>query len=56
MQEANNFQQLQLDALQKEGKEDKNIRLGGFASTFNNQVETAIEQLKNTKGGICCWK
>jgi hypothetical protein len=40
---------LQLDALQKEIKEDKSIRLGDLLQRFNKQVETAIEQLKNTR-------
>ena len=39
---------LQLDALQKEIKEDKSIRLDDLLQRFNKQVETAIEQLKNT--------
>jgi uncharacterized damage-inducible protein DinB len=40
---------LQLDALQKEIKEDKSIRLDDLLQRFNKQVETAIEQLKNTR-------
>lgn len=40
---------LQLDALQKEGKEDKDVRLEDLLQQFNDQVERAIEQLKNTK-------
>lgn len=43
--------QLQSNALQKEGKEDKDIRLAELIQLFNNQVETAINQLKNTTGG-----
>lgn len=39
----------QLETLQKEGKEDKNIRLDDLLQQFNNQVNVAIEQLKNTK-------
>jgi len=40
---------LQSDALQKEGKEDKNLRLAGLLQQFNDQVDTAIAQLKNTR-------
>lgn len=40
---------LQLDALQKEGNENKNIQPGDLLQQFNNQVNVAIEQLKNTK-------
>jgi uncharacterized damage-inducible protein DinB len=39
---------MQLDALQIEGREDGNVRLGDLLYQFNKQVETAIEQLKNT--------
>lgn len=40
---------LQLDALQKEGHEDKNIHLDDLLQQFNSQVTSAIEQLKNSK-------
>ena len=40
---------LQLEALQKEGKEDENIHLNDLLQQLNSQVSTAIEQLKNTK-------
>ena len=40
---------LQLEALQKEGKEDTNIHTDDLLQQFNSQVSTAIEQLKNTK-------
>lgn len=39
---------LQLNALQKEGKEDNSIHLTDLLQIFNNQVESAIGQLKNT--------
>ena len=39
----------QLDALQKEGKEDKNLLLAGLLQQFNDQVDAAIAQLKDTK-------
>lgn len=39
---------LQLDALQKEGKEENHINLKDLLQAFNNQVEAAIGQLKNT--------
>jgi uncharacterized damage-inducible protein DinB len=42
---------LQLDALQKEGKEDNHIHLTDLLQIFNNQVERAIDQLKNTAEG-----
>jgi uncharacterized damage-inducible protein DinB len=42
---------LQLNALQKEGKEDHGIRLTDLTQLFNSQVEAAIEQLKNTREG-----
>ncbi|MGZ5222214.1 MAG: DinB family protein [Chitinophagaceae bacterium] len=40
---------LQLEALQKEGKEDKDVHLQNLLQQFNDQVERAIKQLKNTK-------
>lgn len=40
---------LQSDILQKEGKQNKELRLEDLLQQFNNQVETALEQLKNTK-------
>ena len=40
---------LQLEALKKEGSEDKNIHLDDLLQQFNSQVNAAIEQLKNTK-------
>ena len=43
--------QLQLNALQKEGKEENDIRLAELIQLFNNQVEAAIDQLKNTTEG-----
>jgi len=39
----------QLNALQKEGKEDKTISLVDLAQHFDKQVDTALEQLKKTK-------
>ena len=42
---------LQLNALQKEGKEDNSIHLTYLLQIFNNQVEKAIDQLKNTAEG-----
>jgi uncharacterized damage-inducible protein DinB len=39
----------QLNVLQKEGKEDKAIILVDLVQHFNKQVDTALEQLKNTK-------
>jgi uncharacterized damage-inducible protein DinB len=39
---------VQSDALQKEGKEDPGIHLADLLQIFNNQVEKAISQLKNT--------
>lgn len=41
---------LQLEALQKEGNEDRNIHLDDLLQHFNRQVSAAMEQLKNTKG------
>jgi uncharacterized damage-inducible protein DinB len=40
--------ELQIKALQKEGKEDSDIRLTDLIRLFNSQVESAINQLKNT--------
>ena len=40
---------LQSDILQKEGKQNKDLRLEDLLQQFNDQVETALEQLKNTK-------
>lgn len=42
---------LQLNALQKEGKEDNSIRLTDLLEIFNRQIERAIGQLKNTMEG-----
>ena len=42
---------LQLNALQKEGKEDHGIRLADLTQLFNSQVEAAIDQLINTREG-----
>jgi len=39
---------LQLNALQKEGKEENHIHLKDLLQAFNNQVDAAIGQLKNT--------
>ena len=39
----------QLNALQREGKEDTNIILPDLVQRFNEQVASAIEQLRNTK-------
>jgi uncharacterized damage-inducible protein DinB len=39
----------QLKALQNEGKEYDHIHLTDLLQTFNNQVESAIGQLKNTE-------
>lgn len=39
----------QLNALQKEGKEDKTISLVDLTQHFDKQVDTALEQLKKTK-------
>lgn len=41
----------QINALQKEGKEDNDISLTELIQLFNNQVEAAINQLKNTTEG-----
>jgi uncharacterized damage-inducible protein DinB len=41
----------QLNALQKEGKEDSGIRLADLVQRFNSQVELSINQLKNTTEG-----
>jgi len=38
----------QLKELQKEGQEDDNIHLAGLLQHFDSQVESAIDQLKNT--------
>ena len=38
----------QLKALQKEGKEDATIHLADLLQRFSDQVDKAIEQLKNT--------
>ena len=38
----------QLNALQKEGKQDKKVNLPGLLQQFNGQMDSAIEQLKNT--------
>lgn len=40
---------LQLDALQREGIEDKDVHLQNLLQKFNDQVELAIIQLKNTR-------
>lgn len=41
--------ELQLQALQKEGSEDKDIQLTDLLEQFNSQVSKAIKQLKDTK-------
>ncbi len=41
----------QFDALQKEGKEDKNINLDDLLQQLNKQVTAAIDQLKDTQEG-----
>jgi uncharacterized damage-inducible protein DinB len=38
----------QLDALQKEGKEDSSVKVADLLDQLNKQVEKAIEQLKST--------
>ena len=40
---------LQLEALQKEGKDDENIHLDDLLQQLNSQVSRAIAQLKETK-------
>jgi len=45
---------IQLEALQKEGKEDENIHLDDLLQQFNSQVNIAIEQLKNTAEESVC--
>jgi len=44
----NQLSDWQLIELQKEGKEDDNIHLDGLLQHFDRQVESAIDQLKNT--------
>ena len=41
----------QLNALQKEGTENNDIRLADLVERFNSQVELSINQLKNTTEG-----
>jgi len=43
--------ELQLNALQKEGREDSGIRLADLVQRFNSQVALSINQLKNTAEG-----
>ncbi|MEX6686566.1 DinB family protein [Danxiaibacter flavus] len=40
--------QEQLDALAKEGKEDSSITVAGLLKQFNERIDEAISQLKNT--------
>jgi uncharacterized damage-inducible protein DinB len=48
--------ELQLNALQKEGREDNGIRLADLVQHFNSQVELSINQLKNTTEGLLAKK